>query len=285
MRALIVISLLTILLISITVVSNPAIATPNENANERAKVSIPPNAVEIAPGIFHLGKAVYDGQVVEGIAVFHHKPGHDGGPPGGGGNGGGNGNGDEICFEFLTNQGLKWKGKKEPWLVNAQNGEGLSDGFILSNLQANIQKWEDASSSDILGDGSLTATPLVADFVSPDGLNEVYFGDIDPDEAIGVTIVWFIPNGPPGTRQLIEWDQVYNEADFDWSIGDPVDINTMDFENIATHELGHSVGLGHPQPEDNITCVDETMYWQASEGEINKRTLESGDIEGINQLY
>jgi len=224
-------------------------------------------------------------QVVEGIAAFHHKPGHSGGPPDGGGNGDGNGNGDETCFEFLTNQGLKWKGKKEPWLVNAQNGEGLASDLILSNLQANIQKWEDASSSDILGDGSLTTVSLVADMVNPDGLNEVYFGDINPGNPIGVTIVWFIPEGPPGTRQLIEWDQVYNDVEFDWSIGDPFDINAMDFENIATHELGHSVGLGHPQPENNLTCIDETMYFQASEGEINKRTLESGDIAGINQLY
>ena len=55
----------------------------------------------------------------------------------------------------------------------------------------------------------------------------------------------------------------------------------MDFENIATHELGHSVGMGHPADE----CTEETMYRFASEGETKKRDLNAGDIAGVNQLY
>ena len=55
----------------------------------------------------------------------------------------------------------------------------------------------------------------------------------------------------------------------------------MDFENIATHEIGHSVGMGHPPDE----CIDETMYRFADYGETGKRDLNSGDIAGINDLY
>ena len=55
----------------------------------------------------------------------------------------------------------------------------------------------------------------------------------------------------------------------------------MDFLNIATHEAGHAAGLGHA-PD---TCLDETMYRFASEGEINKRDLNPGDIAGIVALY
>lgn len=32
-------------------------------------------------------------------------------------------------------------------------------------------------------------------------------------------------------------------------------------------------------------CSKETMYGYASEGETKKRTLNSGDIQGINNLY
>jgi len=55
----------------------------------------------------------------------------------------------------------------------------------------------------------------------------------------------------------------------------------MDFENIATHELGHAAGMGHPSD----SCTEETMYRFADFGEIKKQTLEAGDIAGIKALY
>jgi len=56
----------------------------------------------------------------------------------------------------------------------------------------------------------------------------------------------------------------------------------MDFENIATHELGHSVGLDDLYDERSS---EQTMYGYASYGETKKRTLEDGDINGVYQLY
>ena len=55
----------------------------------------------------------------------------------------------------------------------------------------------------------------------------------------------------------------------------------MDLLNIAVHEVGHGAGLTHPDQ----TCVDETMYAYAAEGETKKRTLNDGDIAGIKALY
>jgi hypothetical protein len=39
--------------------------------------------------------------------------------------------------------------------------------------------------------------------------------------------------------------------------------------------------MGHPTD----TCVNETMYRFASEGETKKIDLNAGDIAGINDLY
>lgn len=77
----------------------------------------------------------------------------------------------------------------------------------------------------------------------------------------------------------MEWDQVYDDVDFDWS--DNGEAGKMDFEEIATHELGHAVGLGHPED----SCTEETMYRYASLGETKKRDLNTGDIAGIATLY
>lgn len=239
-----------------------------------AVVSIPEKAVEVAPDVFSLGTAVVDGQIVEGIMFVHYaRDGQGNARPGG--NGGGKGG--EKCYAFLAS-GAKWK-SNEAWIVNPLNTQGLSDSFVLSDLSSDIQKWEDASSFDILGVGSLTASILEADTVSPDELNEVYFGDVSSPGAIAVTIVWGVFYGPPQSRKLVEWDQVYDQVDFSWSSSG--EAGKMDFANIATHELGHSVGMGHPSSE----CAEETMYAYANFGETKKRTLNTGDIAGIKALY
>ena len=56
----------------------------------------------------------------------------------------------------------------------------------------------------------------------------------------------------------------------------------MDFENIATHELGHSVGLADLYESK---CSEMTMYGYADYGETKKQTLEDGDIKGIKEIY
>lgn len=95
-----------------------------------------------------------------------------------------------------------------------------------------------------------------------------------------MAVVWGIFSGPPSFRELVEWDQIYDDVDFDWSSDG--EANKMDFENIATHELGHSVGLADLYEG---ACSEETMYGYASYGEIKKRSLEAGDIIGVKKLY
>lgn len=231
--------------------------------------SLPPSAREIAPGLFKLGTALHKGSVVEGYAFVDYRVGAA--RPGGGKPGG------NTCFAFLARD-TKWK-VAEPYVVNPANTEGLDAAFVTSNIAADIGKWEAAAGKNILGDGNITNDLLVADTNSPDNQNEVYFGDIDDPGAIAVTIVWGIFSGPSNQRTLVEWDQVYDQIEFNWSSAGAT--GEMDFENIATHELGHAVGMSHPSD----SCIEETMYRFASAGETKKRDLNTGDIAGIKNLY
>lgn len=255
---------------------------------------LPGNALKIGHNMYYLGKVQADGKIVEGYAIIRYKKGF--GKPGVVcGNGvcepGENSRkcpadcaGTEepdtsSCYTFLARE-AKWK-TVEPYLVDPINSRGLSELFVFDNLAASIDKWETAAGIDILGNGVYAAsTTLVADTQSPDGLNEVYFGNIEESGAIGVTIIWGIFGGPPKARELIEWDQIYDDVDFDWSSSGEAD--KMDFESIATHELGHSVGLGDLY---DAACSEVTMYGYATEGETKKQSLEDGDIAGIKKLY
>jgi hypothetical protein len=236
-----------------------------------------PEAAGNSP-VISLGTALDPGtgKMVEGYAIIHHKnknakggvkPEKPGKP-----------STDSQCYTFLA-KGAKWK-SVEPWFVNAENNSNLLSGFVLDNLVTDIGKWEIAAEYNILGAGFLASTTLEADSDSPDGLNEVYFADIAGEGVIGVTIIWGVFGGPPKFRYLAEWDMIFDDVDFDWSASG--ESGKMDFENIATHELGHAVGMGDLY---DTGCNQETMYGYAGLGEIIKRTLNAGDITGIKALY
>lgn len=268
--------------LSLFLAMTPAFATPPpfelgilETPGTTRVLALPPAADNSR--VISLGTAVdpVSGEAVEGYAIIHYARG-----------GGSMKRVAPSCYEYLA-KGAKWKWL-EPWIVNPTNSRGLDGSFVFTNLTADIAKWEDAadgvlgngSGYDILGDGAMTDAFLAADTASPDGLNEVYFGDVSSSGAIAVTIVWGVFSGPASGRKLVEWDQVYDDVDFDWSsIGEA---GKMDFENIATHELGHAAGMGDLY---NLSCSEETMYGYATSGETKKRDLHAGDIAGINNLY
>lgn len=272
-----------VLLVAPVAAAGPRQAAQLSTPGIRLVLQLPP-AADNAP-VISLGAAVdpVSGKKVEGLAfihykrAYHHRPGHSGGP--------GGGEPVSSCYSFLA-RGARWRAV-EPWVLNGVNTEGLTGDYVLANLGGDIAKWEDAgdgmlgnaTSVQMLGDGALTEDVLVADTAAPDGQNEVYWADVSSSGAIAVTIVWGVFAGPPSQRELVEWDQVYDDVDFDWS--DTGAAGQMDFENVATHELGHSVGLGHPED----ACTEETMYRFADTGETKKRSLEAGDVAGADSLY
>lgn len=218
-------------------------------------------------------------QSVEGYAFIFNVRGVHSSKPGGSGK-------VSNCYSYIAN-GAKWN-YVEDWIVNTDNSRGLESSSIADNLSADIAKWEDAANGivgdgiekNILGSGSVTSDLLAADMIAPDNKNEIYFADISDSGVIGLTVVWGIFSGPSRFRKIVEWDLIFDGIDFDWSATG--ESGKMDFENIATHELGHATGMGDLYEN---SCNLETMFGYASEGEIIKRDLNSGDILGIDKLY
>jgi hypothetical protein len=228
-------------------------------------ISLPLQASEIAHGIYDLGFARdADGTIVQGLAFVHYKkdfarPGSPGGnkPPK-----------SSFCYSFLAS-GAKWKAL-EPYVFDKSINGSMMDVAIL--------EWESATGTGILGDGS-QGTVYPDQLNKLNELNEVMFGNIDEQGVIAMTITWGVFGGPPAGRKLVEWDMVF-DTDWIWGDADDADV-VMDFLNIATHEIGHAMGMGHPSD----MCTDETMYAYADIGETKKRDLNAGDIAGIRKLY
>ena len=196
-----------------------AVATPNENANdkahERATFQIPNNAVEISPGIFSLGTIESNGVILEGIMAYHHRPNHSGGP--GGGEDPIDDTDSSACYSYIFGKPLQWR-EQENWIVNPDNTNipELTETEIMDTFNAGVFQWEFHSGAIILGTGTSTTNTLEADTATPlDDVNEIYFADIRNSDGtpnnniLGVTITWAVVNGPPFARGIVEMDQVY----------------------------------------------------------------------------
>lgn len=181
-----------------------------------------------------------------------------------------------TCYGYLA-KGAKWK-TTEDYVVNP-TGSGVNQNAVLSAMNAGVTEWEKYGGSRIFGNGSID-TNAVFDDTQTDGKNVAVFDSDLASNIIAVTNVWGYFGGRTQTRELLEWDMLFNTR-FGW--GDAA-TNTvlMDVQNIATHELGHSAGMN-----DLYTtgCTLETMYGYSDEGEVIKRSLNAGDIKGIQALY
>lgn len=206
------------------------------------------------------------------ITFIHYARGHAKPPNVGGGKGGG----QTKCYGFLAS-GAKWK-TVEGYFINPNNADGMDYGFVETAFNAGVAEWE-FYGGNIFGDGYVDTGALYQDGVM-DGANVAAFGYYPDANVIAVTTVWGYFYGPPQTRELVEWDMLFNES-FAWGNAN-VNPALMDLQNIATHELGHSAGLADLY---ETSCNQETMYGYGTEGEISKRDLNGGDITGISKLY
>jgi hypothetical protein len=189
---------------------------------------------------------------------------------------------DADCYTFMA-KGVKWQNPDNSgFLIDAASAEGLDATATAEAIAAAAVTWSDETTAGLFPSCQASTGPLEADWDTPDGLNEVVFGDIDQPGAIAVTIVWGIFGGPPARRGIMEFDIVFDQVDFDWSLDATGSADKMDLPNIATHELGHALGLGDLYKD---TCDHVTMYGYSTYGETTKRTLEPDDIAGLAALY
>lgn len=195
----------------------------------------------------------------------------------------------EIDYYAFLGKGVEWKALPVNYVIDTDNPDWLSETDVVTAISTGAEEWDTHTGAELFGTYSTVedASWDGDDGDVPDGRNEILFGNYTDPDVIAVTVTWGYFRGPPQSREITEFDIMF-DIDFTWGdAGDTSetelgDMSVMDLQNIATHEFGHGVGLADLYADE---CSEQTMYGYATYGETKKRTLNTGDIAGIQELY
>ena len=170
-----------------------------------------------------------------------------------------------------TNSGkeIKWFNLNVPYSINDAGGPYGSPSAIKTSMQT----WTDVPDAALIF--KYAGTTSSSAWGVKDGQNIVCFGNITEPGVLAINNFWFYSN----TGELIDSDIKFN-TNYSWSAAGASD--KYDVQNVATHELGHSLSLA------DLYCVadsEKNMYGRSDIGETKQRTLDQDDINGIIYLY
>jgi matrixin len=164
--------------------------------------------------------------------------------------------------------GPTWSQPQMPYYINSANLD-LPGSFAQTAVRSGADAWQQQSAAFrfvYTGLSSQTTT-------THDGINLVLFRNASSGQAIATTYWW-----SSGSR-ILDADIVFWDGAFRFFVGSSGCASGFYIEDIAIHEFGHALGLGHS------TSTNATMYASTSSCNVRNRTLDADDITGVRALY
>jgi Matrixin/SdrD B-like domain/Bacterial pre-peptidase C-terminal domain len=155
---------------------------------------------------------------------------------------------------------------------------GLSASAIQTGIEEALNLWASFSPLKFVAVSDSGPLPDDLDTSYPAGSNpDIRFGRHDIDGDSGVLAHAFFPTGTG-----LAGDVHFDSGDT-WSIGPGG--NSIDLIEVAVHEIGHSLGLGHePSPPGGMDAIMNPFYGERYDG-FGTSFLLDDDVAGVQSLY
>lgn len=183
---------------------------------------------------------------------------------------------------------LRWRQMPVRWFATDRGVPGVPASALQAAVAQAFATWEavpTASAAFQFG-GYTGASPF-----DDDGLPVFGFEDApELDRVLGATS--FVVDVVTG--EVVEADVFFNTR-FAWSVAPGGDPSAFDLQSVATHEIGHFLGLGHsalgetevlPAGGRRVLASGAVMFpISFGRGSTADRTLQPDDVAGVSELY
>ena len=180
----------------------------------------------------------------------------------------------DIMKASGTGKQLNWTSWPMKFKIHSAAGPGVSASQIQSAIRAAYKVWGNVSCSyvsfsdqGVVNQSSGNTNDHVNTHIFVSSWSPSWNGN-----ALAFTHTMYDPN----SGKILDADILYNPTRT-WSVSGAY--SAIDVQSVATHEIGHEMGLNHSQYQD------ATMYYATGNGNTQQRSLHSDDISGICYLY
>lgn len=190
--------------------------------------------------------------------------------------------GEAVSYTFINSQncpnGATWGSLPAEYKINDQGSADMSFSKTEQIVKDSYAEWESPCCStfrtNYLGTTSRTALdsrqsrslPPILSWIENSSNWPQYLGD--PNRVLGVTMTSF------SGCTIVNAPIVFNGIKFKYRPA-----GSTDLQSIATHEIGHYLGLGHSSASGEPTMAPRYL------GGTKQRSIESDDEKGLCSLY
>lgn len=165
--------------------------------------------------------------------------------------------------------------------INSAGSDNLPFSDVENAIMASFQTWEDVPTSSVaFARGPNTSSTSTAN----DGQLQIFWiedstSTIDGLNLAGVLAISRLTNYTSGLRtgEILDASLIFNGKEFNWSVNGAT--NSADIQDIATHEIGHIIGLGHSP------IGGATMFPRSLIGSKLVRSLAEDDRIAVSVAY
>jgi len=176
-----------------------------------------------------------------------------------------------ATHQAYTLLGPAWPGSSEQYWVNPVNQDGLAPAAVIDAVRYAADQWSSSNPEHDAYFDAIYAGTTTRQTIAYNGFNDVFFAN-ESGGAIATAYTWWIGD------TIVESDIVFwDEKTF--FTGTAGCLRGYYVEDIATHEMGHFVGVGH------TGVTGATMRPKTSRCNQNLRTLAPDDLAAIEALY